>query len=289
MALGRPLFTVTAFQNEYPLSIFATSAPGTMVFSFALNKNFLPKHDITGKLGVRISAKINHPNLGMHTYVRIGGTQTGADGIASPEGLMTLQGLNSTGRLEVDISSLYSGRDTEWCKLFTYADSGGSGGLPNIDTQTIIISGDEPPQRPPLIVVPSTAPNEVGVDIDCITDITPQFKLAYGLRNLANALLRRLITPRGGLFYDPDYGLDLRDYLNAGLTDGQIVNLAGAVGLELEKDERVSSAEVAMTFTPSSMTLRLRCKVEVVDVGQMSLLLEIGQVTAAVLDASLVT
>lgn len=47
------------------------------------------------------------------------------------------------------------------------------------------------------------------------TDIAGVYNLDYALgtvsgpRALAEAILRRLTTPRGGLFYDPSYGYDL--------------------------------------------------------------------------------
>ncbi len=288
MANGRPLFVWAARKGSIAISIFSTNAPGaTLVETLSLAKPLVPKSQ-HGVLGVRFISKVHNPNLGVHLFVTVGGGPSDHTGTASPEAVLTNEGLNTSPRLEVDISSLYaSGRTVEYVKLWAYAATGGGGGLPSLDLQTLMLSGDPAPSRAPLIVVPSTAPNEVGVDVDCVTDVSPQFSLAYGIRNLANALLRRLITPRGSLFYDPDYGLDLREYLNAALTDGEVGALAAAVGLELEKDERVASAQVAMTYIRSAGSLRLRCQVTVVDVGDMSMLLSISQTSAAVLDLSL--
>lgn len=286
MALGRPLHVFSARKGLIPRSIFSTDAPGaTLIENLSLSLPFLPKN--AGHLGVRFVAKIHNPNLGVHVFVTIGGNPADHTGVASPEAVMTLEGLNTSPRLDVDISTLFAGgRTVEYLKLWAYATSGGTGGLPNVDIQTMMFSGDPAPTREPLIIVPSTAPAQAGVDIDCVADVTPQFLLASGIRNLANALLRRLTTPRGGLFYDADYGLDLRDYLNAGLTDGEIGALAGAVGLELEKDERVAAAEVSLSYAAGS--LRIRCRVSTVDLGDMSFLLQVGQVSSSVLDLSVV-
>jgi hypothetical protein len=286
MALGRPLHVFSARKGLTPIAVFSTTVPGaTLVRNLSLAKALLPRN--AGVLGVRFVAKVHNPNLGLHVFVLIGGAPGDHVGVASEEAVMTAEGLNTSPRLLVDISTLYAGgRPVEYLKLFAYYTSGGTGGIPNFDMQTMMFSGDTNPVRDALVVVPSTAPNEVGIDIDCVTDIDPQLSLAYGIRNLGNALLRRLITPRGSLLYDPDYGLDLRAYLNAGLSDGEVTGLAGAVALELEKDERVASAEASMTFIRQAGALRIRCKVDTVDLGSMTMLLQIGQVTATVLDTS---
>ena len=65
--------------------------------------------------------------------------------------------------------------------------------------------------------------------------------------NLAEALARRLITPRGGLFYDPDYGTDLRVYLGEPITDALIYEIERVAALEAEKDPRVEAATATIT------------------------------------------
>jgi len=136
---------------------------------------------------------------------------------------------------------------------------------------------------PPVVTLDDGA---FGVDLDCVTDISPQGSLARGIRNLANALLRRLITPRGGLFYDPDYGFDLRDYLSAGLTDAELQALSATVALELEKDERVKSALVTQLFIAAERRLQIRCIVTTQDptAAPFALVLAIGAVTSEILD-----
>jgi phage baseplate assembly protein W len=130
---------------------------------------------------------------------------------------------------------------------------------------------DFPPDALPVVVVPPPvlvatpappAPPVVdtyglGVDLDCLTDITPGLALAAGTDNLMKALARRLITPRGGLFYDPDYGLDLREYLHAGVTAAQIATLSGSVEAEVEKDPRVQSADASVSFVGATMMVRV--------------------------------
>ncbi len=73
--------------------------------------------------------------------------------------------------------------------------------------------------------------------------------LASGPRNVANALSRRLVTPRGGLFYDPDYGFDVRDYLGVALTRGKLAELIQGVESECLKDVRVQGLVARVSAT----------------------------------------
>jgi hypothetical protein len=123
----------------------------------------------------------------------------------------------------------------------------------------------------------------LGVDIACMTDVDMALSLAAGVRNLGFALARRLITPRGGLFYDPDYGLDVRDYLGAGLSDAELQALTGAVQLELEKDERVESCSVAAVFNVANNRLSLTCAVTTEDAVAFGLVLSISSLTVELL------
>lgn len=99
------------------------------------------------------------------------------------------------------------------------------------------------------------APSEpygYGSDISCAYDVDAGMAELDGFDTLvlAQALLRRLDTPRGSLPDDPGYGISLRDMLNKGTTTSEIASLAGRIRNELGKDDRVES--VAATVTPST-------------------------------------
>lgn len=85
------------------------------------------------------------------------------------------------------------------------------------------------------------------VDFGTDSSVNPRlnFELVSGRRNLAEALLRRLKTPRGGLWYDPNYGTDIRQYLNHEY-DPEGVEIAFEIEQkvisEVTKDPRVKSA-----------------------------------------------
>jgi hypothetical protein len=123
---------------------------------------------------------------------------------------------------------------------------------------------------------------ELGVDVACIEDVDSVLSLAEGPTNLAMALCRRLITPRGGLWYAPDYGLDLRSYLNAGVSDSQMETLPDEIRLEMEKDERVQSATVRLLFNRQAMSLKVGIVVRT-SVGPFRLIVEVSTLTVTLL------
>lgn len=255
---GRPLFVFSARAGAYPVSVFATTAgAATLVETVALAKPLVPQN-ATGKIGIRFLGKVHNPNLGVHVFAIVGGGTADHTGVTSPEAVMTLEGLNTSPRLDVDISGLYAaGRTVEYVKLFAYVASGGGGGLAALDIQTMMFSGDPGPP-----VGPDTTPDptvrERGDDLDVRTDVSrTSFSLAAGVRNIGNALARRLITPRGGLLYDPSYGTDIRAYVNAGFTASKLAQLASEIETEVLKDARVASAAVAVQIAGSSMTISL--------------------------------
>ncbi|GGR00336.1 hypothetical protein [Deinococcus ruber] len=80
--------------------------------------------------------------------------------------------------------------------------------------------------------------------------------LLSGPALLARDLGRLLRTRRGALFYDPDYGSYLPEYLGEGFLDGG-AEAAAICELDLEEDPRVLSATVTVTAADlRSITLR---------------------------------
>lgn len=86
-----------------------------------------------------------------------------------------------------------------------------------------------------------------GTDFAAIPDFDGQtLKREYD--NLAEALARRLITPRGALWYAPDYGTDLRAYLGEPMTDALRYEVERLAALEVEQDPRVEEASATLTY-----------------------------------------
>lgn len=75
--------------------------------------------------------------------------------------------------------------------------------------------------------------------------------LVSGLALLVESLARRLRTRKGALWYDPEYGSYLPDYLGESFQDGG-AEVALVCELDLEEDPRVLNADVVV----ESVTLR---------------------------------
>lgn len=94
------------------------------------------------------------------------------------------------------------------------------------------------------------APFGYGTDMSAVldldedmADVSPSATLA-----IAEALMRRLVTPNGTLFDDPDYGEDIRGYLNRGCTAQDLRDMEGKIRNEVTKDDRVDEATVRVTL-----------------------------------------
>lgn len=113
-------------------------------------------------------------------------------------------------------------------------------------------------------------------------DIDPMFRLVSGWRGLAEALSRRIITPRGTLLDDPSYGYDVRSRLNDALTPGDLAALPAYIRREFESDERVEGAEVTVAFARNTLTVRALITTAE---GPFRLVLAVSSITAEVLAA----
>lgn len=109
-----------------------------------------------------------------------------------------------------------------------------------------------------IVDVPANTPLGYGVDLACVEDLTPTMDEVdpYQPRAIAEAQARRLITGRGQLAYERNYGTDVRGMLNQGYTETELATLGTDIHNELIKDDRISDCEVSATFTDSE-TLRI--------------------------------
>ena len=88
----------------------------------------------------------------------------------------------------------------------------------------------------------------ISVSFDLSSSI---FSLKTGLACLAQDCLNRLSTDRGSLFYDEDYGLDVRIYLNKRAIQGTPFRASAEIASELKKDPRIESVKASVSFSSS--------------------------------------
>lgn len=131
---------------------------------------------------------------------------------------------------------------------------------------------------------------ELGTDIstpagtDGLPGMDPAFRTVSGRTALAQALLRRLTTPRGSLVGDAGYGCDVRAWANDALSPGDLRRLEARVADELRADERVDDVAVVVTFAAD--VLRIVVRVRPVDgSAPLRLTLAVSTVTAELLSA----
>lgn len=97
---------------------------------------------------------------------------------------------------------------------------------------------------------------------------------------LAQALARRIITPRGALIDDPNYGTDITDFLDDDVPAPVLTQLAGNIDAEFLKDERVVASQSTVIFAAGKLVTT--SSVQDGD-GPFALVLSVGDVTVDIL------
>ena len=99
------------------------------------------------------------------------------------------------------------------------------------------------------------------IDSSGVLDIDfTQTDPANAQQTIGQALLRRLVTPRGALITDPNYGFDVASICNRALTVDELRRLQRDVELECKKDDRVETALVKVVM-PNSTSLTMTIEV----------------------------
>lgn len=99
-----------------------------------------------------------------------------------------------------------------------------------------------------------------GEDLYCTDDVTQDWALTdpQSPESVSCAIIRRLITARGELVTDPDYGCGLPQRLNKGYTLAQLQDIQRDVVQECNKDDRVLSVDVKVTFQDGELTVDVK-------------------------------
>lgn len=95
----------------------------------------------------------------------------------------------------------------------------------------------------------------LGSDLSCITDCTPDFAEVSGRMCLAQAVARRYGCPRGRLIDDPNYGYYLCGYVNDDLSKNDIARIQAGAEAEAKKDERVLTAKVTIAVSVAGLMI----------------------------------
>lgn len=124
-----------------------------------------------------------------------------------------------------------------------------------------------------------------GTDLRCASDLTRTHDTVdpFSPVAIAEALARRLETPRGSVPDAPDDGLDLRAYLNQGTAATEIRTLADRIRTECRKDDRVAALRVVVSPSPNGSELDVALRVQPVDPRTGSFSLTLAVSSAAVL------
>lgn len=98
------------------------------------------------------------------------------------------------------------------------------------------------------VVESPRAPYGYGADLDGVLSVADPTVLVNPLSDtaIAQAAVRRLVTPRGSMPGDPDYGKDLRQLLNSPILPAKLMQAQQESNVELVKDDRVRSAQVTI-------------------------------------------
>lgn len=113
--------------------------------------------------------------------------------------------------------------------------------------------------------------------------------LVSGRTNLLNAIARRLRTPRGGLFYDPSYGEDVRMYLNRQIDTDILDQIRVNIEKQVQLDERVKTARASVTFNQAAFNLKINLQITPVIGQTFTLVLSVDKLTVKLLSDSLQT
>lgn len=94
----------------------------------------------------------------------------------------------------------------------------------------------------------------LGSDIAGASTIDYALTVNTGRRSLADRILRRLSTPRGGLFYSPEYGYDLKSAIGSTVLPGDVEQ---RVLEQVQAEEEVADASCTATLSNGTLTIIL--------------------------------
>ena len=127
-------------------------------------------------------------------------------------------------------------------------------------------------------------PTDFGTDVSTFVDgdLDPFFRVISGKRVVAEAIVRRWTTPQGGLFFDENFGRDVRDLLGQATSPQTLFALKTALTLQAEEDERVREATVDVSLDPKTRRLVIRGEIETAE-GPFTLVVAVTDLSVELL------
>lgn len=122
---------------------------------------------------------------------------------------------------------------------------------------------------------------DFGSDILVFPGLDVTMTAVTGTRVVAEAVAKRLITPRGLLWRHPNYGFDLRQFLNDVVDDALLFRIKDGVERQAEEDERVFSAQADVSFDSGSKKLSVKLSLQTNE-GPFDLVLLITELNVSV-------
>ena len=138
--------------------------------------------------------------------------------------------------------------------------------------------------------MPASNPNPYGTDLNVVisnsfVDLDPAMGEATGRAVLTNSLICRQTQPLGSNVQWPNDGIDLRNYVQLGMTPEQLAEVAGKIQNQLRRDQRVLDVNVQVRFN-SSTSIMTVIETFQSGYGPFTLTLSVSSVTVALLTAA---
>jgi hypothetical protein len=129
---------------------------------------------------------------------------------------------------------------------------------------------------------------DYGTDISTITpdgavDLDEYFRVVSGADVVLHAIVKRLVTPYGGLLDEEDYGFDLLGLVNSSTSQRELNSAVAQIEAQCLQDERVSDATVEMSVVDGACQVKILCTLT--NDQTFSLVLGVSSVSIDVLEA----
>lgn len=118
--------------------------------------------------------------------------------------------------------------------------------------------------------------NELILGTDVV--IGKNLTLISGYRSLGEQLIKRLSTRRGTLFYDLNYGDDLRLFMNRPINQAILDQIRYTIKSQCEQDPRVNNADVTVNYNSSTLSLEVDIFVTTL-LGPFTLVISVSALT----------